>query len=90
MWHLQNTVRVVARYAHLLDKVSDPDTDEKLVKVLFGEVRQLEDRLGLSPLAMLRLRWEVDPTATEAPAVTTTVDEVGAARVRRQLKKEAS
>jgi hypothetical protein len=28
---------------------------------LLGEVRQLEDRLGLSPLAMLRLRWEIMP-----------------------------
>lgn len=26
---------------------------------LLGEVRMLEDRLGLSPMAMLRLRWEV-------------------------------
>jgi hypothetical protein len=24
-----------------------------------SEVRQLEDRLGLTPMAMLRLRWEV-------------------------------
>jgi hypothetical protein len=26
---------------------------------LHSEVRQLEDRLGLSPLALLRLRWEI-------------------------------
>ena len=31
----------------------------KGVAGLLGEVRQLEDRLGLSPMAMLRLRWQI-------------------------------
>lgn len=26
---------------------------------LMAEARQLEDRLGLTPMAMLRLRWEI-------------------------------
>lgn len=33
---------------------------------LATEVRQLEDRLGLSPMAMLRLRWEIDIDETQA------------------------
>ena len=30
-----------------------------MVAALLGEVRQLEDRLGLTPMALLRLRWEI-------------------------------
>lgn len=47
------TVRMVARYVVLL---AEADVGEPKAAM---EVRQLEDRLGLSPLAMLRLRWEV-------------------------------
>jgi hypothetical protein len=31
----------------------------KLNEKVLAELRQIEDRLGLNPLAMLRLRWEV-------------------------------
>lgn len=48
-------VRMVARYVVLL---AEADVGEPKAAM---EVRQLEDRLGLSPLAMLRLRWEVAP-----------------------------
>jgi hypothetical protein len=48
-------VRVVARYVVLL---AEAEVGEPKVA---AEVRQVEDRLGLSPLAMLRLRWEVAP-----------------------------
>jgi hypothetical protein len=44
-------VRVVARYV-TMQRLRQ---NEKV----WAEVRQLEDRLGLNPLAMLRLRWEV-------------------------------
>jgi len=47
------TIRVVARYVVLL---AEADVGEPKAAM---EVRQIEDRLGLSPLAMLRLRWEV-------------------------------
>lgn len=49
------TIRVVARYVVLL---AEADVGEPKAAM---EVRQIEDRLGLSPLAMLRLRWEVAP-----------------------------
>jgi hypothetical protein len=65
-------VRVVARYVVLL---AEAEVGEPKVA---AEVRQVEDRLGLSPLAMLRLRWEIAPdevaeqrdqrTATKAQA----------------------
>jgi hypothetical protein len=45
---------VVARYVRLLVHAEATTRSEVL-----SEVRQLEDRLGLTPLAMLRLRWEV-------------------------------
>jgi hypothetical protein len=60
--------RVVARYVRL---VASPEPSEKTLP----EIRQMEDRLGLNPLAMLRLRWEV------------TEDEVGE---RRQESRPAS
>lgn len=47
------TIRVVARYVVLL---AEADVGEPKAAM---EVRQLEDRLGLSPMAMLRLRWEI-------------------------------
>jgi hypothetical protein len=53
-------VRVVARYVVLL---AEADVGEPKAAM---EVRQIEDRLGLSPLAMLRLRWEIAPDAAGA------------------------
>jgi hypothetical protein len=56
------TVRVVARYCRLLCSAEfaalSLATSVASAQTL-GEVRQLEDRLGLTPMAMLRLRWEV-------------------------------
>jgi hypothetical protein len=68
-WERMGWTRVVARYAHLVEitEVS------KASALIFGEVRQMEDRLGLSPMAMLRLRWEVDEldeVADSRPAVS--------------------
>lgn len=44
--------RIVARYVVL---VGEACSDARLL----AEVRQLEDRLGLNPLAMRRLGWEI-------------------------------
>jgi hypothetical protein len=57
MWERQRLDRVVARYCRVLDAAEAVDAPVSLL----GEVRQLEDRLGLSPMAMSRLRWEVAP-----------------------------
>lgn len=54
-WERTNTSpRVVARYALLLVAI-----EADLTVPLLNEARQLEDRLGLTPMSMLRLRWEV-------------------------------
>jgi len=56
-WERLRMVDVVARYA-LVRRAA-----ELLNKDALTEARLLEDRLGLSPMAMLRLRWEI----AEAP-----------------------
>ena len=54
-WERNMLARVVARYAMLLEASETPDASAALL----GEVRQLEDRLGLNPKAMRSLLWEV-------------------------------
>ena len=56
-----SAARVVARYTHLLAQLEDGAAGSKptAAAMFLGEVRQLEDRLGLTPMAMLRLRWEI-------------------------------
>ena len=67
-WAHMSLVRVVARYAvMLLDH--DPRTA--------AELRQLEDRLGLNPLAMRRLEWVI------------AADEVGEKRDDKKAAKAA-
>ena len=75
------TVRLVARYVVLL---AEADVGEPKAA---AEVRQIEDRLGLSPLAMLRLRWEVavDEVAT-ARAGRAATAQSGAAGARARLR----
>jgi hypothetical protein len=53
-WERLGWYDVVARYVRLLVHAESSTRSEVL-----SEVRQLEDRLGLTPLAMMRLRWEV-------------------------------
>lgn len=56
-WARGGYERVVGRLAMLMVVVEDPSRPSA---ALLGEVRQLEDRLGLSPVAMRRLQWEVE------------------------------
>lgn len=55
----------VARYARLMAVAEAPNPPG----IVLIEVRQLEDRLGLSPMSLLRLRWEVveDDEPVDAP-----------------------
>jgi hypothetical protein len=55
-WERLGWTRTVARYAFVLGLCENPDT---LSAALLSEARQMEDRLGLSPMSMLRLRWEI-------------------------------
>ena len=56
-WAKMQLSRTVARYVRALVKAERPGA----AAFLLSEVRQLEDRLGLTPMAMLRLRWEIAP-----------------------------
>lgn len=53
-WERLGWTRAVARYVRVVLAA-----EEGLDVRLLAEARQMEDRLGLSPMAMLRLRWEV-------------------------------
>lgn len=56
-WETLGWTRVVARYAVLIEAI---ESDEGVPPAaLLGEVRQIEDRLGLNPKAMRSLLWEV-------------------------------
>lgn len=54
-WERLGWTRTVARYCRFLVASEKRDA----TSTLLGEVRQLEDRLGLTPMSMLRLRWEI-------------------------------
>ena len=58
MWERLDSVDSVAWYVRL--------TNEALrgmrTSIVMTEIRQLADRLGLSPMAMLRLRWQIEET----------------------------
>lgn len=64
-WAGQGLDRVVARYAYLLAIVEHPDDERPVSAALLAEVRQIEDRLGLSPMAMKRLQWTVGPRSDD-------------------------
>ena len=69
-WERLHMERVVARYASVLSAAEAEDPSAAIL----GEVRQLEDRLGLSPMAMLRLRWEIaEPVKEGTPAGVTSL-----------------
>lgn len=55
MWERLGWTRDVAQYARLLVRADLGDLNAG------KEARQWSDRLGLNPMAMLRLRWEVEP-----------------------------
>jgi hypothetical protein len=63
-WERLDWTDAVARYARQLTSAEKRTAPVKLL----GEVRQLEDRLGLNPLSLLRLRWEIVDMPTEAEA----------------------
>lgn len=56
-WERHGWTRTVARYVRLAIQAERP----KAVMSVNSEARQLEDRLGLTPMSMLRLRWEIAP-----------------------------
>lgn len=55
-WERFGWVRFVARYVRVVLRA-----ERTLHPSDLAEARQMEDRLGLSPMALLRLRWEITP-----------------------------
>ncbi len=80
-WELDNNVRTVARYLRVMRAAEDALSEGEVNAAALGEVRQLEDRLGLTPMARLRLRWEIDDSDDVAAARAAT-----GSRPRRRLK----
>lgn len=70
---------VVARYARARHRADGPDPSAALL----AEVRHLEEALGLSPMALLRLRWRIEPTRPLAEVLPMDVSD--AERRRRVL-----
>lgn len=72
-WEALGWTRLVARYAKLLVNAEKSNA----TAALLAEVRQLEDRLGLSPMAMKRLQWEIGEVAVvqEEDADVASLDE---------------
>lgn len=63
-WEALDWVDAVARYARVLTVAEKRGAPYPAM----AEARQLEDRLGLSPMALLRLRWAiVDEDGGDSP-----------------------
>lgn len=69
-WAQMHLDRTVARYVRALLVAEAPGA----YTAALAEVRQIEDRLGLTPMSMLRLRWEVS------------TDEVAVARAEQPFR----
>ncbi len=68
--YLDADVPTIARLAGLIDRAVREEAGSRLL----GEIRALEDRFGLSPLARRRLQWEVEQ-AGAAPTASTNDEE---------------
>lgn len=90
MWEHMGAEPIVARYVDLRDKVMNPDFPEGKTAAFWGVLSALEDRLGLTPTAMMKLQWEIEgiadddhdqPATAPGTATVTRMDEV-----KRRLK----
>lgn len=75
-WERLEWTRTVARYVRYLVAAEAGDTR------IAPEVRQLEDRLGLNPMAMLRLRWQIGDGDAEVHELRPAASEGQARRLR--------
>jgi hypothetical protein len=68
---LEADVPALVRLAQLVDQVGSGESSA----VVLSEIRQLEDRFGLNPLARRRLQWELDQAGEPAEAEPAGQDE---------------
>lgn len=67
MWERNHDEFLVARYLILRNTIQD-ELDHSVVNAsAMAELRQIEDRLGLSPMAMKRLQWEIGDVEQSKP-----------------------
>lgn len=76
-WDVVSVLDVVARRAHLVDFLGTIPEDEVSKRgTVLREMRELDDRLGLTPKSLAALRWKILDTSeavvedSVAPAVT--------------------
>lgn len=69
MWADKGMNRVVARYVMACAIVEIETTAG-----MMSEIRQLEDRLGLSPMALKKLQWVIDRPSSGEVAEVTSID----------------
>lgn len=81
MWERMHAELIVARYVELREKVSDSEFPESKSASFWQQLNNLEDRLGLTPMAMMKLYWEIEPTEDDAQVEVDTA--VGVATVTR-------
>lgn len=63
MWERDNAVVQVATYLLTRDAAHEALGRGEPNAALLSELRQIEDRLGLSPMALKRLQWEISETS---------------------------
>lgn len=89
MWAKMHVTFVVARYIRALSVIEHNESVNVATTNLHAEVRQLEDRLGLSPLSLVRLRWEIVDEQT-GQAVDMKVASKAAVRRLRAIDPKAT
>lgn len=66
MWEKQHVEQLVARYVLLESKLADADSREAKTASFWATLRDFEDRLGLSPMSLMKLQWEVEGTTEDS------------------------
>lgn len=67
MWERSHDEYLVARYLVLRNAIQDELDNSVVNATAMAELRQIEDRLGLSPMAMKRLQWEIGDVEQSKP-----------------------
>lgn len=90
MWEGMGAEPIVARYVDLRAKVMDPLFPEGKNASFWNVLMALEDRLGLTPTAMLKLQWEIEGTTQEFNEVSVQAEESSGNAHVSDLRKRAA
>ena len=84
VWERTGVARTVARYVRTVTRAESPEA----TGAILSEARRLEESLGLSPAALLRLRWEIvdGPDQIDGPVE---LDEVARMRKAEEIRRRA-